>query len=84
MIIDTHAHLNFKAFDDDWKEVVGNCLGEDVWMINVGSKLETSQKAVEIAEQYENGIYAAIGTHPIHAKKALMKKNMSDWLFLKK
>lgn len=68
MLIDTHSHLNFKAFDNDWKKVVDLCLAEDICMINVGSKYETSKKAVEIAEQYEKGVFAAVGLHPIHAK----------------
>ena len=67
MLIDTHAHLNFNDFRNDFDEVIKRSLNEDVWMINVGSKYETSKKAVEIAEKY-NGIFAAIGLHPIHAK----------------
>ncbi len=35
-------------------------------MINVGSQLATSQRAVEIADQYSQGVYAAVGLHPIH------------------
>jgi TatD DNase family protein len=68
MLIDTHAHVNFRAFDHDFDEVIKRSLGEDVWMINVGSKYETSKKAVEIAQSYNNGVFAAIGLHPIHAK----------------
>lgn len=67
MLIDTHAHVNFKAFDNDFDEVIKRSLGEDVWMINVGSKYETSKKTVEIAEKYGKGVFAAIGLHPIHA-----------------
>lgn len=69
MIIDSHAHLNFKAFKDDWEEVIEDCLKQNIWMINVGSKLETSQRAVEIAESYKQGVFAAVGVHPIHAKE---------------
>ena len=36
-------------------------------MINVGSNLKTSKKAVEIAENFKEGVYAAVGLHPIHA-----------------
>ena len=68
MLIDTHAHVNFKAFENDFDEVIKRSLGEDVWMINVGSKYETSKKAVEIAQNYNNGVFAAIGLHPIHAQ----------------
>ena len=39
-----------------------------LWMINVGSQYSTSKRAVEIAEKYEKGIYAAVGLHPIYAK----------------
>ena len=67
MLIDTHAHLNFNDFRNDFDEVIKRSLVEDIWMINVGSKYETSKRAVEIAEKY-NGIFAAIGLHPIHAE----------------
>lgn len=66
MLIDSHAHLNFEDFKDDYNQVISDCQREDVWMINVGSQLATSRKAVEIAEQYETGVYAAVGLHPIH------------------
>ena len=66
MLIDSHAHLNFNAYKNDLDKVVSRSLAENVWMINVGSKYETSKKAVEIAEKYEKGVYAAIGLHPIH------------------
>ena len=67
MLIDTHAHLNFDAYKDDVDEVIKRTLANDVWMINVGSQYSTSKRAVEIAEKYPKGIYAAVGLHPIHA-----------------
>jgi len=67
MLVDTHSHLNFNAFKDDHDEVIGQCLKNDIWLINVGSQYETSKRAVEIAEKYDQGVYAAIGLHPIHA-----------------
>lgn len=67
MLIDTHAHLNFNAFKNDFDEIIKRSLAEDIWMINVGSNYETSKRALEIAEKY-NGIFAAIGLHPIHAE----------------
>lgn len=66
MLIDTHAHLNFAAFNKDRDQVIGRCLDNDTWMINVGTNLATSQKAVEIAQKYEEGVYAAVGLHPIN------------------
>jgi len=69
MLIDTHAHLNFSSFAKDRDEVIDRCLKNDLWMINIGTKYETSQKAVEIAQKYDQGVYASIGLHPIHLEK---------------
>jgi len=73
MLIDTHAHLNFTAFDKDRKKVIKRCLNNDVWIINVGTNLETSKKAIEIARNYEKGIFAAVGLHPINLETGLVK-----------
>ncbi len=64
--IDIHAHINFKAFDADRDEVIRRALDNDTWVINVGTQADTSRKAVEMANQYEEGVYAIIGLHPIH------------------
>ncbi len=73
MLIDTHAHLNFNAFKDDTDEVIKRSLENNVWMINVGSQYATSKRAVEIAEKYSEGVFAAIGLHPIHLETGLVK-----------
>ncbi|PIT87022.1 MAG: hydrolase TatD [Candidatus Magasanikbacteria bacterium CG10_big_fil_rev_8_21_14_0_10_40_10] len=65
-IIDTHTHLNFNAFKNDRDEVVERTLKENVWMVNVGTQFDTSRTAVEMAGQYSDGVYAAVGLHPIH------------------
>ncbi|MDP1890102.1 MAG: TatD family hydrolase [Gemmatimonadaceae bacterium] len=64
MLIDTHAHLNLPAFDNDWKETAKRALDAGIWMINVGDNLETSKKAVAMAEEFPEGVYAAVGLHP--------------------
>jgi len=64
--IDIHSHVNFKAFDEDRDEVIKRTLENDTWMINVGTQADTSRKAVEMANQYKEGVYAIIGLHPIH------------------
>jgi len=69
MLIDTHAHLNFSAFKDDVNEIIKKTLENDVWVINVGSQYSTSKRAVEIAQKYEEGIYVAVGLHPIHLEE---------------
>ncbi len=64
--IDIHAHVNFKAFDEDRDEVIQRALDSDTWVINVGTQADTSRKAVEMANKYKKGVYAIIGLHPIH------------------
>ncbi len=66
MLIDSHCHLDFFAFKDDWREVIDRTLKEDVWLINVGAQFSTSERAIEAAELYPQGVYASIGLHPIH------------------
>lgn len=65
MLIDTHAHLNFSAYKNDADEVIKRTLMKGVFVINVGSQYSTSVRAVEYAKKYD-GIYAAIGIHPLH------------------
>lgn len=64
--IDIHSHVNFKAFDEDREEVIKRALDNDTWVINVGTQIDTSKKAVEMAQRYKEGVYAIIGLHPIH------------------
>ncbi len=73
MMIDTHAHLNFSAFEKDREQIINIVLSSGIWMINVGTKYETSEKAVEIAEKYKKGVWAAVGIHPIHLKTDFFK-----------
>lgn len=64
MLFDSHVHVNFENFDDDRDAVIKRCLSDDIWMVNVGSDGVNSQKAVAIAHQYEQGVYASVGMHP--------------------
>jgi len=66
MLFDTHAHLNFNAYKEDSLKILQRSLDNGVWMVNVGSQYSTSKRAVEMAEKYTEGVYAAIGLHPIH------------------
>lgn len=63
--IDIHSHVNFKAFDEDRDAVIMRALDAGVAVINVGTQIDTSRFAVEMANKYD-GVYAIIGLHPIH------------------
>lgn len=65
-LIDTHAHVNFNAYKDDGDEVIKLALKENIWLINIGVQYSTSRRAVQYAEKYKKGVYAAVGLHPIH------------------
>lgn len=67
---DIHAHLNFSAYDADRDETAKRALDAGVFVINVGTQQDTSKSAVELAEKYETGMYAAIGLHPVHTGKS--------------
>jgi len=66
MFIDTHCHLNFKAFKKDVGRVIEKAKRAGVEkMLVVGADLKTSQKAIELANKYDC-LYASVGIHPHH------------------
>src|SRR5689334_19924412 len=68
-MIDVHCHANFHAYKDDADEVIQNALKNGVEIIiNVGTKLDSSEKAIALAQKYEH-LYAIVGVHPHHADK---------------
>ncbi len=68
-MVDVHCHLNFHAFEKDYDEVIKSAFNAGVSkIINVGTKIDSSIKAVELANKYEN-LYSIIGIHPHHADK---------------
>ncbi len=65
-MIDTHAHLNFSDFEKDYPEVIKRSQQEGVEkIINVGTKFDTSKKAIELANKF-SCLYASVGLHPIY------------------
>jgi TatD DNase family protein len=63
---DAHTHVQFAAFKEDWRAVIDRALAGGVWMINIGTQRDTSRRAIEVAESYPAGVYAAVGLHPVH------------------
>ncbi|MCX6799757.1 MAG: TatD family hydrolase [Candidatus Falkowbacteria bacterium] len=64
MHIDTHCHLDHNAFKEDSEDVIKRALAENVKMILVGTDRKSSKRALELANKYQNGVYAAAGLHP--------------------
>lgn len=68
-MIDVHCHLNFHAFEKDYDSVIERAFKAGVTkIINVGTKIDSSEKAVEITKGREN-LFAIVGVHPHHADK---------------
>lgn len=63
-MIDTHAHVNFNAYKNDALEVTQRALDKGIAIINIGSQLSTSRRAIELADMYPK-VYAVVGLHPI-------------------
>ena len=69
MLIDTHAHIHDKAFDDDRDAVVERMRAAGIEQaVTVGCDLADSARALEAAMHY--GICASAGIHPHEAKDA--------------
>ena len=64
--IDAHCHVQFDQYAQDSAEVIARMRDEGVAGIVVGCDLESSQKAIALAETCEH-LYVSIGQHPNHA-----------------
>jgi TatD DNase family protein len=69
MLIDTHAHVHDKAFNEDRDAVLARMRDAGVaTAISVGCDLADSHRALGAAKHY--GIYASVGIHPHEAEDA--------------
>jgi TatD DNase family protein len=75
MMIDSHCHPQFPQYEADREEVIKRTLAGGCGMICVGTDLEMSKKAIELAEKYDQiklpdgnlgigKIWATVGCHP--------------------
>jgi TatD DNase family protein len=86
MLIDSHTHLQFPQFNKDREETIKRALDNNIWLVNVGADKESSVKAVELANKYKEGVYAAVGVHPhkVRDEKLEMRNEVFDYDFFKK
>jgi TatD DNase family protein len=69
MLIDSHAHLDDRRFDNDRDMLIKNLKNNGLEIvINIGADLKSSIASVSLAEKYDN-IYATVGVHPHSAKE---------------
>jgi len=67
---DTHAHLDFPEFGNEVSDIVARAEAAGIRkIITIGTTLEKSRRAIQLADQFPN-VYAAIGWHPSHIIEA--------------
>lgn len=71
--IDIHGHVQFPEYDADRESVFKNAVDNEVGMIIVGTDLESSKKAVELAQNHKD-VWATVGIHPVE----LSRPNLGD------
>jgi TatD DNase family protein len=70
MLIETHAHLDYPDFANDFDDVLRRATDAGVTrIITIGTSIESSRRVVELAEKYSN-VFAVIGVHPSYAEQA--------------
>jgi TatD DNase family protein len=70
MLIDTHAHLDYPDFAGDFAEVLSRATDAGVTrIITIGTSVESSRRAVDLAEKYPN-VFAVIGVHPTSGEES--------------
>jgi TatD DNase family protein len=70
MLIETHAHLDYSDFANDLDDVLRRASEAGVTrIITIGTSVESSRRAVDLAEKYSN-VFAVIGIHPTYAAEA--------------
>lgn len=74
-LIDTHAHLDSKQFNADREEVIHRAREEGIQIITMGTDLDSSEQAVQMAHKHE--IFAAVGIHP-HEADRFVKDNQLE------
>jgi len=63
LVFDSHCHPQFSQYEGNREEMVKRALDGGVFMICVGTDLETSKRGIELARKHE-GIGATVGLHP--------------------
>lgn len=76
-MIDTHAHLNDSAFDQDRREVLERARQSGVhYIIDVSEDAASAKKSLELFEK-EPSVWSAVGFHP-HAARILSDQELNE------
>lgn len=69
MFIDTHSHIDFDDFKDDFDDMLQKCKDAQIEKIVIpGVEPSGYERIVNLIEKYDN-LYGAVGIHPSEAKQ---------------
>jgi TatD DNase family protein len=69
-LVETHAHLDYPDFASDFDAMLRRATEAGVTrIITIGTSIESSRRAIQLAENYPN-VFAAVGVHPSYAEEA--------------
>lgn len=67
---DTHAHLDYPEFANELPQIIQRASDSGITkIISIGTDLESSRRAIVLAEQFPN-VYAVAGWHPSNVMEA--------------
>lgn len=75
-IVDTHCHLDEEGFAHELDAIVAAARENDVVaMVTIGTSVDSSRRAIQLAERYSQTVFAAVGIHPNYTAEAAA----GDW-----
>ena len=79
MLVDIHAHLHFKEFENDLDKVIERAKNVGVTtIINSGTSLKTNKQTLELSKKYDI-IKPSFGLYPIEALTSDIEKELGHY-----
>lgn len=80
LYFDTHAHYDWKEFDNDREELFEEFENYLSGVVNVGINCESIEKVMEYSKKYDF-LYYAVGIHPMEVSKNISMNFLDEILF---
>lgn len=78
MIIDTHAHYDDEAFNEDRDVLLSGLSSQGIEMVvNIGASIQTTKNTLELMKRYPF-VYGAVGVHP--SETGELEEHLMGWL----
>jgi TatD DNase family protein len=75
VLTDTHAHLDYPDFVEDFEAVLDRAREAGIHrIVTIGTGIESSRRAIALAEKHAS-VYAVVGLHPTN-----VEEESGDWL----